>query len=394
MKTVPWSHAARAALIASTLSILPALAAEPVEHLVGEGQWSTRPTVPDAMAQRIEDAAMEYAQIGQVARIGFFDIAYPADPEELAALRGHAVMLVSALSQQAAELPPRRVYGAFEGRRIELTLLTSALNRAPQSPAVAKVLGAARWDALYLVPVYLVRDGATIEMDFAKNREGFVLGKFATADRAQLGFPDYAFAALPTARPEPPAVNALAAREFPGFVTDAAPPAPKPLTPAEIEDLKARSAAQPLGTFRFIGNALVCKSKTGDEYACFSIGPHQLGTPYRPADTPYREIPQAGGRTAAVFPIKVADGRQAYWVIGHKDGRISSVQLTGDLAVPEFAFSSITLGDPAAKVDELLGPRFRAFPVPEIGGVLRDYAPFEITIEFIDDKVYSIRIGR
>ena len=57
------------------------------------------------------------------------------------------------------------------------------------------------------------------------------------------------------------------------------------------------------------------------------------------------------------------------------------------------SFSTVSPGDPIAKVDKAFGPRFSERPVPEIGGTLRDYAPFPFTIEYVDGVVYSIRVG-
>jgi hypothetical protein len=102
----------------------------------------------------------------------------------------------------------------------------------------------------------------------------------------------------------------------------------------------------------------------------------------------------AQGVTASAFSIIESQDRHAYWVIGHKDSRVVSIQLTGNHGHPDFSFSSIMLNDPKEKVSEILGPRHTVRRVPEVNGDVWDYYPFQISVEIVEGRVYSIRVGR
>jgi len=157
---------------------------------------------------------------------------------------------------------------------------------------------------------------------------------------------------------------------------------------------KEAFVAAPVDSFRFVGNALACKmASPDDDYACLVIGPHKIGATYAPPNEPWQEFDQGDGVVGSVHPIAVDENHQAYWVIGHKEGKVTSVQLTGDYPDVDYAFSSIRLTDPQSKVVQILGPRYVERKVDEIGGVMWDYHPFDITIEFVGGKVYSIRIS-
>jgi hypothetical protein len=206
-------------LVITALFLAPrAFADDAIRHLVDKSAWAAQPTVPDSMAQRVDDAAITYQKYAPVPRLALFDVAYPASDAELAEMAGYGVLLVTALSQDASELPPKRLYGVINGTGKTLSLISATTSATTQSPTVSKVLGSHRWDALYLFPVYLTRDGAKIAMDFAAHRKGFVLGTFSSADQKNLNYKS--FVADPPRVASPPAdvVMNLIAREFPGFL--------------------------------------------------------------------------------------------------------------------------------------------------------------------------------
>lgn len=187
-------------------------------HVTEESGWTEAPTASDTMHQRLEEAASDYAQYAPVPRIGFFDIAFPGSPSEFRATGGTGVMLVTVLSQDADELPAKRVYVSMDGEEYTLRLISVA--RTPPAPTgrVAQVLGPHRWDALYAFPVALMRDGATVTMDFAIRRAGFELGDLATQDDGYLGYPTPAGVAPVDDVSGEAALHALIAREYPGFL--------------------------------------------------------------------------------------------------------------------------------------------------------------------------------
>ncbi len=163
--------------------------------------------------------------------------------------------------------------------------------------------------------------------------------------------------------------------------------------------LQKQMDSAPFNAFRFIGNHLVCK--TNDPNAanpCYRIGQVILGDDFdkatKPLGKPWKLVSQPDGSELAVFTIKATDLEQAYWVIGHREGKIASVQLTGDFPSQVASFSTIQLTDSQSKVRDILGPRYAVRSIEAIKGTMWDYAPFSITIEFVNEKVYSIRIGK
>ena len=168
---------------------------------------------------------------------------------------------------------------------------------------------------------------------------------------------------------------------------------------ANEDSLRKALADTPVNAFRHIGNHLVCKQDTPAQnyLACLRIGPMRVGDSYGPVrdrvPAPVKEVALDGGVIAAVHPIIIAPEARAYWIIGHRDGRIVSVQLTGNFPRPDLAFSTIQLGDSEEKVLAVLGPRASIREVREIGGLLWDYRPFPISIEFVNGQVYSIRVA-
>lgn len=187
-------------------------------HIAAPSSWSNNPVTPLNYEERIKNAAVEYQFYGQIARIGFYDIAYPRDASEYLAVNGFGVVLVTALSQTQVELPPKRVYIQLADSFIELKLLSGSYSQSDTKNLISKVLGSNRWDGLYLLPIYAKLHGQELLIDFAKNRDGFGLGKFQNES-------DDGLNALPVKKPtsENPSEDALQTlikREYPGFLFD------------------------------------------------------------------------------------------------------------------------------------------------------------------------------
>ena len=107
---------------------------------------------------------------------------------------------------------------------------------------------------------------------------------------------------------------------------------------------------------------------------------------------PYREVALDGGVIASAHRIAATADTHVYWVIGHRDDTIVSIQLTGNHSHPDLAFATIQLNDSEERVLALLGPRADITAVREVGGFLWDYRPFPISIEFVHGRVYSIKV--
>ena len=165
---------------------------------------------------------------------------------------------------------------------------------------------------------------------------------------------------------------------------------------ADAEIVREAMKDTPMNNFRFVGSHLVCKQDTParNYLACLRIGTVKVGDSFRSFTERHpgagKEAALETGVTVSMHPA--APGAGTYWVIGRRGDRIGSVQLTGIYSGPELAFATLQLGDSEEKALAVLGPRASIRAVPEISGLLWDYAPFPISIEFVGGKVYSIRI--
>ena len=144
----------------------------------------------------------------------------PADQQEYDALRGFAVIVITAVSQTPDELPPKRVFVRVEGKEIDLTQLASRQSTNSDS-LVARVFGTSRFDGLYLYPMAYRARSAQLLLDFAINRSDFVIVTFPLVPEPPDGFPISA----PTAeQPDSEALTRFIAREVPIFAGASAGP--------------------------------------------------------------------------------------------------------------------------------------------------------------------------
>jgi hypothetical protein len=143
--------------------------------------WRKEPATPERMSQRIEEAAVEYQDYAPIPQVVFYDIGYPSSDAEYTALDGHAVMLITALSQKREELPLKRAYVLLDGKEINLKSIKSVLSeQSGASSQTVKTFGAYRADELYLLPVYLRLKVAELKVDFSRNKTGLKVATFGT----------------------------------------------------------------------------------------------------------------------------------------------------------------------------------------------------------------------
>jgi hypothetical protein len=167
----------------------------------------------------------------------------------------------------------------------------------------------------------------------------------------------------------------------------------------EEQRLREALADVPVNTFRYFEGQLVCKQdRPAPNYlACLRIGELRVGASYRAVrecdPRPWREARLEDGVTASAFLIESPPGTHAYWVIGHRDEVIVSVQLTGNYPHPDHHFASIWLNDTEERVLSRLGPASRVSEVREIGGLRWDYQPHPFSLELVRGRVYSIRVA-
>jgi hypothetical protein len=184
-------------------------------HFVAFADFVMQPTSSGNIASRIDAAAEKYQQYAPIPRIGFYDIAWPSSEAELAALNGHGVVLVTVLTQDAKEVPLSRVYGRVDGVEVPLQQIAAVSTIQDSSKPSSRVFGPYRWDALYVLPVYLESRSARIEADFAANRTGFVLG-ILSVERASTHGYSSAGLEVPTKAPNREEIVKFILREFPG----------------------------------------------------------------------------------------------------------------------------------------------------------------------------------
>jgi hypothetical protein len=171
---------------------------------------------PQSIDQRLEKRAAELKQMAPQGadRYVLFDLAFPADPAEYRAVGGSALILITAVSKRADELPLRRVYTRAAGKDVDCRKLGSRRSELPAGSLARAVVGRYREDAFWFAPIGALLSESLLMCDFARNRTGFIV------NRAALDPPDFIRVDRPAdaaAKPEDAAVRAFVEREFPGF---------------------------------------------------------------------------------------------------------------------------------------------------------------------------------
>mgnify|MGYP007037813686 CR=1 FL=1 len=96
------------------------VAQEKIATVTSESRWHRNAVDNAHMNRRIADAAEQYKEYAPIPRIAFYDIGFPKDQAEFEELNGYGILLVSALSQDASELPIKKVYAVVDGREFVL----------------------------------------------------------------------------------------------------------------------------------------------------------------------------------------------------------------------------------------------------------------------------------
>jgi hypothetical protein len=173
---------------------------------------------PADMTERLEKAAVrtkEQAPKG-AARGSSIDFCWPSSVEEYRDIGKYVLVLVSVVTQDAAELPLRRVYVTVNGEQTELVRLSSQRRDVRKGSTTFSILGSFREDGFYVAPAGLMMSDGYLQADFAIRRNSFNLYKlpgtppdFIKADNNPMPGPD--------AKPDLPAVLAMLQREYKGF---------------------------------------------------------------------------------------------------------------------------------------------------------------------------------
>ena len=198
--------------VAIAFALGPRVGTAQVVHLEHDLGWTNGSVTNSALDARIRDAAVQYRTYAPVPRVAFFDIAYPKDCGEMAAMNGHAVMVVSAVSQDSTELPPARVYAVLGTGERSLSQISGVESRVADA-TIHATFGSFRHDAFYLLPIEASRASADVLVDFAAHRQGFRLAQLS----GQLPRTLHACSAAVSEQQAPPAaaIWELVTREYP-----------------------------------------------------------------------------------------------------------------------------------------------------------------------------------
>jgi hypothetical protein len=204
-------------LITAAIALL-LLASPAAAQITQKGPVTQNSVTPEVITARLEDTAKDTRKISAkgAARTAIIDFAWPSNETEYKALGKYVVVLVSAVSQSADELPLKRVYVENDSGDITLEKIASIRRDVPQKSQVFAMLGPYREDSFYLAPAgSMMRKGAVM-VDFAVRRSGFRLYElpgtppaFVKADRNPMPAFD--------GRPDPKALKTLLEREYTGY---------------------------------------------------------------------------------------------------------------------------------------------------------------------------------
>lgn len=209
---------AAALIIAST----PAVAQTPAAHLETTLPWSNGAVTNAAIDARIQNAETQARAYAPIPRFALYDMAYPKDSTEAAAMHGYAILVVTALVQDSTEFPLARVYVRDATGDHALTLAASIASFVPASQsAVRSTFGRFRWDAIYVIPLASRANVGDLLADFATLRQGFRLTHYAGDVPAQLARLKLSGAAGAT--PPDAVVWTMIRREYPDLATQLGP---------------------------------------------------------------------------------------------------------------------------------------------------------------------------
>jgi hypothetical protein len=176
---------------------------------------SPRPgPVTEAVVQRrLDDYAATLPKNAVVPRIALADVAYPRTQAELNAMGGFAAVLVTAICRDAAELPIAQVEFNMPNDRLKLPLVVSQRTEFT-SASKSTVYGKARFDAVFLLPVFLTRKEGTVIVYLGAGARPLRVLSFPSAPGEDGLRPGLHFDWAPT-QPETPVLHKLIDEELP-----------------------------------------------------------------------------------------------------------------------------------------------------------------------------------
>jgi hypothetical protein len=195
-----------------TTGILATLAMSPAPAQTVKNQTEANdPTTIDSVTASLNRTAESLEKTGGLRGTNMQWHA-PADAAEYQALSKYIPILITAVSQDKAELPLRRVFVESDGTTTELTRISSVQSKDPKN-FISKILGRYRETSYYLLPVALLSQQGRVITDFAIHRTGYQL---AVLDDAGLDFVKAESNPLPTpgSSPDQQALHDFVKRHF------------------------------------------------------------------------------------------------------------------------------------------------------------------------------------
>lgn len=165
----------RLALILAAL-ISSRSAAQP-SHVEVHEAFQKGPVANAAIDERLEATAVQFASRGDIPRVALFDMAFPADSAEYERMHGYALVVITAVARDSAELPLGRAYVAGAARPETLTVVARILSRVSDA-AIGGAFGTYREDVVLLMPMRARVPGAALLVDFAAHRSAFRITVF------------------------------------------------------------------------------------------------------------------------------------------------------------------------------------------------------------------------
>ena len=171
----------------SLLAALLAGAPRTAQGQVAEGDtlshwdrgWASGPVTNAILDRKIRDAVPHYKDFSPLPRVAFYTITYPKDCKELEAMKGYALTVITAFSQDSTELPPGRVFVHTAAGTRHLIPFAALESHVPAADSVIlHTYGPYRGDFLYLFPSDQARAIGDLMLDFALHFSGYRLAHF------------------------------------------------------------------------------------------------------------------------------------------------------------------------------------------------------------------------
>ena len=249
----------------------------------GYATWRRTPATTERMTQRLEATATRLQSEAPLARMALSDIAYPADQRDYRALNGNAVLLISALVWDRAELPLAQVLVVAADKTTVLTRIYAVLSDQTGSASLpVKTFGPYREDVLCLLPVRLRLQPADVVVDLGGGKGRLKVTSFGAT------VPPRISSVMTTDTlgngPSEQVLNTFIRGEFPGVLDPPRARRSEPASEGELSEITARG--------RQIARYDIAAWRATD--ALHALGP-------QPGSTSQYIATEEGGRWTVVF---------------------------------------------------------------------------------------------